>query len=681
MTCTNCALSVEKQLLKAGMQGVEVNFIRGEASFENVKKVPVETLGKELRAIGYEVVRGTKSEQGFFHYGLKQKLLISAAFTLPLLLHMVLPHDSFFQNPWFQFALALPVYIIGVFHFGKSAIGSLRGGVPNMDVLIFLGSTAAFFYSLVGVLMYPAHAHDFLFFETAATIITLVLLGNFIEEKAVAKTAESTKDLYDMQPKEVRVQRAGNWKSIVLEEVRTGDLIRLAQGDYVPVDGVVEENHCTLDMRFLTGESEAIEVREGSSVKSGSLISVGNIVMKAQKSASQSTLSEIIRSIESAQGDKPAIQRLGDRISAVFVPVVVGISLLTFLIGHFAFHIPTDQALMRAIAVLVISCPCAMGLAAPTAIIVGFGRAARNGILLRKGSALEGLAQADLFVFDKTGTLTSDKMQVAAVTQVSGESLHNLAIAKTMTSVSAHPLSKAIYTYLERATPIALKHIQEEKGSGVKAQDADGNRYFLGKSDSSPQIVLSMNDQVLCSFSIREEIKPGTKKLIDELKKNGKRVIMLSGDHPDKCAVVAAELGIEEYYARHSPFDKIEKVRNWAKDHKVVMTGDGINDAAALAQAHVAISMSGAKGIAQQNAQIILMHNRDMNILSAALSIGQHTMLTIKQNFFWAFAYNAVAIPIAALGFLNPMVAAFSMAFSDVVVVGNSLRLRWKKIF
>jgi Cu+-exporting ATPase len=272
-------------------------------------------------------------------------------------------------------------------------------------------------------------------------------------------------------------------------------------------------------------------------------------------------------------------------------------------------------------------------------------------------------------------------MQVAAVTQVSGESLHNLAIAKTMTSVSAHPLSKAIYTYLERATPIALKHIQEEKGSGVKAQDADGNRYFLGKSDSSPQIVLSMNDQVLCSFSIREEIKPGTKKLIDELKKNGKRVIMLSGDHPDKCAVVAAELGIEEYYARHSPFDKIEKVRNWAKDHKVVMTGDGINDAAALAQAHVAISMSGAKGIAQQNAQIILMHNRDMNILSAALSIGQHTMLTIKQNFFWAFAYNAVAIPIAALGFLNPMVAAFSMAFSDVVVVGNSLRLRWKKIF
>lgn len=681
MTCTNCALSVERQLLKSGLKDVEVNFIRGEAIFENDQKIPIEALSKELRAIGYEVVGAESVNNGHTHVGLKQKLLVSAILTIPLLLHMVLPHDSLFQQPWFQFALALPVYIIGATHFGKSAFGSLRGGVPNMDVLIFLGSTAAFFYSLFGVLMYPANAHDYLFFETAATIITLVLLGNFIEEKAVAKTAESTKELYDMQPKEVRVLQNGKWSSVELNEVRIGDLIQLSQGDYVPVDGVVEENRCTLDMRFLTGESDLVEIVEGNALRSGSLIVEGNVVMKATKAAAQSTLSEVIRAIESAQGDKPSIQRLGDRISTVFVPVVIGISLLTFLISYFAFQIPADQALMRSIAVLVISCPCAMGLAAPTAIIVGFGRAARNGILLRKGSALESLAQADLFVFDKTGTLTSDKMQVKNVTQLSGESLHNLSIAKTLAMVSSHPLSKTISAYLESALPIVLQKIEEVKGSGMKAEDDKGNRFFLGKSIDSPQIELSMNDAVLCRFDIQEEIKPGTKQLINDLKKSGKRVIMLSGDHEEKCAIVAAELGIEEYYARQTPFDKIEKVRDWAKTHKVVMTGDGINDAAALAQAHVAISMSGATGIAQQNAQIILMHNRDMNILSAALSIGKHTMLTIRQNFFWAFAYNAVAIPIAALGFLNPMVAAFSMAFSDVVVVGNSLRLRWKKIF
>lgn len=681
MTCTNCALSVEKQLLRSGLKNVEVNFIRGEASFENDEKIPIATLSKELGAIGYEVITAENPSVRRFSFSLKQKLLISAIFTAPLLLHMVLPHSSLFHHPWFQFALALPVYLIGFMHFGRSAWGSLKGGVPNMDVLIFIGSTAAFFYSLIGTTVYSELAHNYLFYETAATIITLVLLGNFIEEKAVAKTSESTKELHDMQPKVVIALVNGQWQNVALKDISIGDLVRLREGDYVPVDGVVHENRATLDMRFLSGESELVEVKEGANVKSGSLVVEGNMVIQATKAAAQSTLSEIIRSIESAQSDKPAIQRLGDRISAVFVPVVVGIALITFLLSHFAFQVALDQALMRAIAVLVISCPCAMGLAAPTAIIVGFGRAAKNGILLRKGSALETLAQAELFVFDKTGTLTSENMQVASATSISGDSELNLSIAKAMSAISSHPVSRAIQNYLEESNPLSLQEIQEKKGSGISAMDAEGSVYFLGKSTSSALVELTKNGDVLCQFEIEEEIKPGAKALIHHLKKNGKCVVMLSGDHEERCRKVALALGIDEYFSGQTPFDKIEKVRGWAKSQKVVMAGDGINDAAALAQAHVAISMSGATGIAQQNAQVILMHNQDMNLLLKALSVGKHTMQTIRQNFFWAFAYNAVAIPIAAMGFLSPMVAALSMAFSDVVVVGNSLRLRWKKIF
>jgi Cu+-exporting ATPase len=254
MTCTNCALSVEKQLVKSGLKHVEVNFIRGEANFENEEKIPISILSKDLRAIGYEVVSADSPNAGARSFGLKQKLLLSAIFSAPLLLHMVLPHENLLHQPWIQFALALPVYLIGFFHFGKSAWGSLKGGVPNMDVLIFIGSSAAFFYSLIGTTLYPNAAHEYLFYETAATIITLVLLGNFIEEKAVAKTGESTKALHDMQPTEVSAFIDGIWKSVSTQSIKIGDLIRVRQGDYVPVDGLVEEKRATLDMRFLTGE-------------------------------------------------------------------------------------------------------------------------------------------------------------------------------------------------------------------------------------------------------------------------------------------------------------------------------------------------------------------------------------------------------------------------------------------
>ncbi len=414
MTCTNCAMAVQKVLEKAGGEEINVNFATKEVRFVNAASVRFEDIKKGIEGLGYQVSlpRAGKNSGKRAWTPLEKKLVFSALFTLPLLFHMVLPVNTLFHNPLFQLILTLPVMYIGITYFGKSAFNSLRSGIANMDVLIFIGSFSAFVYSVWGTAMNWGHhsMHNYLFFETAATIITLVLLGNYFEERSVEKTTHALKDLVELGQKQARMIRIKSDGSEEIEEVAPdtlilGDQILCNTGDQIMADGIIVKGDAELDESLITGESNPVFKQENEAVISGSVVLGGSIVVKVKKGGKQSTLQKIIALVKDAQGKKPGIQKVGDQVSAVFVPVVVGISLLTFVLSYFVFDIRSNEALMAAIAVLVISCPCAMGLATPTAVMVGVGKGARQGILVKGGESVEKLAKIKTVVFDKTGTL------------------------------------------------------------------------------------------------------------------------------------------------------------------------------------------------------------------------------------------------------------------------------------
>lgn len=697
MTCGNCALTLSKYLEKQGMTQIVANAASGEVNFTAAGNDPTEKLVKGIQDLGYKVVLEDDTLNGLEHHQhgsrLPVFLLISAIFTLPLLLHMFVGHNHVLNNVYVQFLLCLPVYAIGVYRFGISAWRSLRNGIANMDVLIIIGASAAFVYSIVGMLVYADQAHQYLFFETTATIITFVLLGNWIEEKTVTATTSAIRDLARLQPAKAKVVMTDSiGKESIMELdsrfLKVNDVVLVNDGDRIPVDGVVVQGTAEVDESMLTGERIPVEKFTGSKVTGGAVLESGHVRIKATAVGSTTVLAEIIRLVKQAQGAKPPMQKLADKISAVFVPVVLIIALLTFLINFFIAGIAMDQSIMRSVAVLVIACPCAMGLATPAAVAVGLGRAARHGMLIKGGDTLEKFKDIRQVVFDKTGTLTNGDLQlkdwkVVAISEVTFQS-----VIVGLEHYSTHPIATSIRKQWAAITPMELSSVTETKGIGLKGVDMEGNQWELGSSKILQQpdpaatvfdLHLLRNGSWVGGIQLRDELREDAVATINTLHQQGYTTVMLSGDRKEKVLDLAAQLGMSSAMAEQSPEQKMEQLEILLQQAPTIMVGDGINDAPALAKADIGVSLSDASQVAMQSAQVVLTGNQ-LGHLPKAIKLGKFTYQTIKQNLFWAFFYNILAIPLAAMGYLSPIWAAIAMAFSDVILVLNSLRLNFRKI-
>jgi len=684
MTCTACVRTVRNYLESEGLSEVYVDLPAGKVTFRPpAGPVPVETLRQGIEKLGYRV-RDPDHTPGFFT--LPRKLLLSAILTLPMLvdhlLHLAGSGLPGLHDPWVQLGLTLPVYVIGFLHFGRSAWGAVRHGESNMDVLIFMGSTAAFLYSLVGLwLQDPAYY----FFETAAMIITLVLLGNWLEDRALRGTTSALDALQDLRVETARLWMGQDrFMDIPAKDLRKDDRVLVRQGEAVPVDGIVIEGVGEADTSALTGESIPVSVRPGERMLSGSTVLSGVFVIQAAVDAADTVFNQIIRLVKSAQSDKPPIQRLADRISAWFVPLVVGISVFAFFFGLYILDATPGKALMNAIAVLVISCPCAMGLATPTAITVGMGRMTRKGLLIKGAGTIEELAGIRQILFDKTGTLTSGELKVRQIRAKAGMEAEVRQLLYQMELRSTHPVARSLIDYLgnTRVTDAArLEDIREVPGQGMTARDAAGRSYQLGRDDydggEGYHLALLRDGEKIGHVVLEDELRPEAPAVIDTLKARGYTIKLVSGDHADNVERVAVRTGITDFHAAQLPQDKYALIDRSREAGPLAMVGDGINDAPALERATVGIAMAGSAHSALRSARVALLHPR-LNDLLDLFRLSKLTVRTIRENLFWAFSYNIIAIPLAVMGLLNPMWGALFMAFSDLVVIGNSMRLKYR---
>jgi len=699
MTCANCALAVHKYLEKEGARNIAVSVINGDVSFEVNGNAHPGSLAKGVQTMGYQVsdkgaAATAKKTWLSTHY---QRFLFCLPFTLLLNLHMLamllpsLHHTAVMQvlmNPWVQLGLTLPPFFVGMRYFGRSAIKSLRNGVPNMNVLITIGSTSAFVYSLIGLLM--GRAGEFLFFETAATILTLVFFGEHLEHLSVQSTQRALKDLVKSQKVMANMiafddQHQELIFPIESTQLKVGDLVLINSGEQVPADCKILWGDVQVNEAILTGESLPVARGKKDPLIGGSVLEAGTAKAMVTAVGQDTTLSRILQMVNQAQGEKPPVQQLADRISAIFVPAVLAIAVLTFIINWLALGAFTP-ALMRSIAVMVIACPCAMGLATPAAIAVGLGRAARNGVLFRNARSLELFQNIRQMVFDKTGTLTTGKFRVAAFqSEMPEEDFKRLVYS--LEKHSAHPLAKSIAALWKTGGELRWKRIEEVKGKGMVATDAEGNEWSAGSwatvqhltKDEQHNIYVVKNGALVGWIDLADELRPEAPEVIRYFKSKGIHTVLLSGDRYAKTKAVADQLGIDEVIAEKSPAEKLEFVAQLTAERPTVMLGDGINDAPALAKATIGVSMSEATQIAVQSAQVVLM-NSGLNKLPLALGLGRHTYGTIRGNLFWAFCYNIIAIPVAALGFLTPSFGALVMGLSDVVLAGNSIRFSFKKV-
>lgn len=686
MHCNNCALSVHKMLEKKGYQNVFVSFANEEVKFTADKGLNVNNVIQDIEGLGFKV---QQEEQGFVKEGflgkIEHKFIFSLLFTLPLFLHMFLPFH-WLHNPYVQLSLCLPVFVLGCAYFGKSAINSIKAGVPNMDVLIFVGSTSAFIYSIIGTLL--GLGPNYMFYETTATIITLVLLGNVFEKRSVTQTTSAVKDLMKIQvDSAVRIVN-GQAERVDINQLKIGDTLLVNEGDKIPTDGDIVWGDASVNESMLTGESIPVEKGKYDAVIGGTILERGSIRMLVTKVGNKTVLAQIIDLMKRAQAAKPPIQRLGDKVAAIFVPVVIGIALLTFVLAYFAFDIGFRQALLNAIAVMVISCPCAMGLATPTAVMVGLGRSAKQGVLIKGGDTVEEMTNLKYMVFDKTGTLSTGKFKIRDIKSELSD-IETATVIHGLESYSNHPIAKSLVNAFanREKRKIVFTQVKEEKGLGIKAMDSEGHRYQIGskqlvedsKELGNYDVFLLRDDELVVRIAIDDEIKAGAKELVQTLKGQQIIPVILSGDRKEKCDALAASIGITEVYAEKLPHEKLELIESLKQGGKVAMVGDGINDGPALTTADVGVSLGDASQVAIQSAKVVLLNN-DLQSITTLLKIGKHTLLTIKQNLFWAFFYNIFAIPLAAFGFLSPMLAALAMACSDVVVIGNSIRLKFKKL-
>src|SRR5215203_277686 len=695
MTCANCALTVNKYLHQQGAKGVVVNPIDGDVSFELNESKTQQQLAKGVESLGYRVESNgvlTQNKKPFPSTNL-ERFWFCLPFTLVLMLHMVPGvHIHFLVNPWVQLALTLPVFVVGMRFFGRSAIKSLRNKVPNMNVLIAIGSASAFIYSLIGTLFNLGEGY--LFYETSAAIITLVFLGNYLEDASIQSTQRSLKALVKSQKVMANmIAFDGDHKEVILPientQLKVGDLVLIKTGEQVPADCKILWGEAHVNEAILTGESVPLHKKQKDHIIGGSIVEEGNLKAQVTAAGNDTVLSNILALVKKAQGEKPPMQQMADKISAIFVPVVLGIALFT-LMANWIILKEFTPSLLRSIAVLVIACPCAMGLATPAAIAVGLGRGARNGILFRNAKSLELFKDIKQVVFDKTGTLTTGKFQIANFSFQNTSEEEVKRIVFSIEKYSAHPLAKSIAGEWTTKEDIRWASIKEVKGKGVVAADKEGNQYALGSyklaeeftNEDNHNFYVIRNNQLLGWVDMKDELRPEAKEVIRFLQSKGIKTVLLSGDRYKKTKDLGDSLGTDYVIAEQSPEQKLQKIEELTKQIPTVMVGDGINDAPALAKATIGISMSEASQLAMQSASVVLM-NKGIEHLPLALGLGRHTYLTIKQNLFWVFAYNIVAIPIAALGLLGhygPTYGALIMALSDVVLSINSVRLFVKKV-
>ena len=698
MDCASCALTIHKYLEKKGMKNVKVNAVSGDVSFQMNGNIATERLAKGLDDLGYHVAgqqQAAGNKQPFLSTHL-QRFFFCLPFALLFVPHMLGIHIHWMENPWIQLALSLPVYIVGMSFFGRSAWKSLRNGLPNMNVLVALGATASFVYSLYGTL--TGQAENYLFYETTVTIITLVFLGNYLEDASVHSTQKELNKLVKSQKVMANMiafdeQKQEHVFPVENTQLRVGDLILIKSGEQVPIDCKILWGDAHVNEAIVTGESAPQHKHAKDKLIGGSIVTDGTLKAQVTAVGDDTILSGIINMVKQPQGEKPPVQKLADKISAIFVPFVIGIAVLA-LVGNWIYFQNFTTALMRSIAILVIACPCAMGLATPAAIAVGLGRAAKNGILFRNATSLEMFKNITQVVFDKTGTLTTGRFVISDCSPRSKRDqpgdLDEEAfkrIAFSLEKYSNHPIAKAIADEWKIKDEIKWNKIEEIKGLGMKATDRDGNEYWAGSfnvakeftKEDNHNVYIVRNKQLIGWIDVKDELRTEARAVINYLHSKNIKTILLSGDRRAKCEELAKQLNIDEVIAEQTPEQKLNKVAELNAASPTAMVGDGINDAPALAKATIGISMSDASQIAVQSAQVVLM-NQGLKKLPMALGLGQHTYLTIKQNLFWAFAYNIVAIPIAAFGFLTPTFGALVMGLSDVVLGINSVRLFVKKV-
>ncbi len=710
MTCAACSNRIEKVLNKIdGVINANVNLTTEQATVEYYRGVVnSDDFISKIQNLGYDA----KVKEGQNQYSNKDKrlkkqltkLVIAAILSIPLLATMLvhlfhMPLPSIFMNPWFQFILATPVQFIIGWQFYKGAYKNLKNGSANMDVLVALGTSAAYFYSIYEMFKWLNHTTQMphLYFETSAVLITLILFGKYLETKAKTQTTNALGELLSLQAKEARVIKDNKEMMIPVKDVQVNDNILIKPGEKIPVDGVILKGTTSIDESMLTGESIPVDKQINDKIIGATINQNGAIVIQATQVGNDTALANIIKVVEQAQGSKAPIQRLADQISGYFVPTVIGIALLTFIIWITLVHFGQfEPALVAAISVLVIACPCSLGLATPTSIMVGTGRAAEKGILFKGGQYVEQAQNIDTIVLDKTGTITNGK---PVVTDFEGDN-ETLQLLASAEYASEHPLAKAIVDYAQtnNINLINTDTFNALPGHGIEASVSQkqvlvGNRQLMTsnnvelsnhieskmtdwESNGKTAMLIAINGVYQGLIAVADTIKDNAIESIRRLHDMNINVVMLTGDNDNTAQAIAKQVGIDRVIANVLPDEKSAHITHLQKEGKqVAMVGDGVNDAPALVTADIGIAMGTGTEVAIEAADITILGG-DLSLLPKTLSISQLTMRNIRQNLIWAFGYNIAGIPIAALGLLAPWIAGAAMALSSVSVVTNALRLK-----
>ncbi|XKE96432.1 heavy metal translocating P-type ATPase [Metaplanococcus flavidus] len=709
MTCAACATRIEKVLSKTeGVIQANVNLASEKATVKYINgKTDVDTLIGRVKKTGYDAKPAVKENADAEKAVKKQQykkqrnaFIVGAIISIPFLVAMIgefTGNHALMMPGWLQFILATIVQFTIGWRFIRGAYNSLRGGSANMDVLVALGTLAAYLYSTALLLL---GAESGFYFEASVVIITLIILGKVLEARAKGQTSEALKKLMGLQAKTAHVIRNGETVDVPVEDVESGDLLLIKAGEKIPVDGEIVEGQTSVDESMLTGESLPVEKEQGDMLIGATINKHGSIKMKATKVGKDTALSQIIRMVEEAQGSKAPIQNLADKISGIFVPIVIGIAILTFLITF--YFTDFSAALVSAVAVLVIACPCALGLATPTAIMVGTGKGAEHGVLIKGAEYLQLIRNVDAIILDKTGTITKGEPEVTDVKAFGIDKDELLRLVASAETGSEHPLGQSI---IQKAKEKKIQlsdatNFEAVPGHGIYAS-IDGKRLAVGNKklmeredillesykteiealeEKGKTVMMAAEDGSLLGYvAVADTVKKTSRQAIRELKALGIEVIMMTGDNERTAQAIAAEVGVDRVLAEVLPEGKAEQVEKLKQEGKrVAMVGDGINDAPALATADVGIAIGTGTDVAIEAADITLMSG-DLLAIVETIQLSQATMRKIKQNLAWAFGYNILLIPVAAFGLLNPILAGAAMAFSSVSVVTNTLFLkRWK---